>query len=198
MGVKAGTDRAVQAYSGPSSFATDLKVHMSTTLSTASLPVFIQFLGNLRHLLTKAQADVAARGYDEQALVQYRLSPDMLPFKNQIFIACDAAKLCAARITGLDAPKYDNVENTLAELITRVDNTVAWLQTVPAGALDGLEAKVITFPVGKTGSRTMTAEAYVKTWALPNLFFHITTAYNILRHNGVAIGKVDFLAGAAA
>ena len=171
---------------------------MSTTLSTASLPVFIQFLGNLRHLLTKAQADVAARGYDEQALVQYRLSPDMLPFKNQIFIACDAAKLCAARITGLDAPKYDNVENTLAELITRVDNTVAWLKTVPAGALDGLEAKVITFPVGKTGSRTMTAEAYVKTWALPNLFFHITTAYNILRHNGVAIGKVDFLAGAAA
>jgi hypothetical protein len=66
---------------------------MSTTLSNASLPVFIQFLGNLRHLLTKAQADVAARGYDEQALVQYRLSPDMLPFKNQIFIACDAAKL---------------------------------------------------------------------------------------------------------
>ena len=171
---------------------------MSTTLSTASLPVFLQFLGNLRHLLTKAQADVAARGYDEQALVQYRLSPDMLPFKNQIFVACDAAKLCAARISGLDAPKYDNVENTLAELITRVDNTVAWLKTVPAGALDGLEANEITFPVGKTGSRTMTAEAYVKTWALPNMFFHITTAYNILRHNGVPVGKFDFLSGAAA
>ena len=71
-------------------------------------------------------------------------------------------------------------------------------ETPYTGALDGLEAKEITFPVGKTGSRTMTAEAYVKTWALPNLFFHITTAYNILRHNGVAIGKVDFLAGAAA
>ena len=169
---------------------------MSTTLSTASLPVFTLFLGNLRHLLTKAQADVAARGYDEQALVQYRLSPDMLPFKNQIFIACDAPKLCVSRITGLDAPKYDNVENTLAELITRVDNTVAWLKTVPAGALDGLEAREITFPVGKTGSRTMTAEAYVKTWALPNLFFHITTAYNILRHNGVEVGKIDYLLGA--
>lgn len=169
---------------------------MPTTLSTASLPVFIKFLGNLRHLLVKAQADVTARSYDEQAIVQYRLAPDMLPFKNQIFIACDAAKLCAARIAGLDAPKYDNVENTLPELITRVDNTVAWLQSVPAAALDGLESKEITFPVGKTGSRTMTADDYVKTWALPNMFFHITTAYNILRHNGLALGKSDFLTGA--
>jgi hypothetical protein len=171
---------------------------MPISLSTASLPVFAKFLGNLRHILSKAQADVAARGYDEQALVQYRLSPDMLPFKTQICIACDAAKLCAARITGLDAPKYDNTENTLAELITRVDNTLAWLKTVPAGALDGLEAKEVSFPVGKTGTRTMSAEDYVKTWALPNLFFHITTAYAILRHNGVALGKTDFLAGAAA
>ncbi len=171
---------------------------MSTTLSSASLPVFIKFLGNLRHLLLKAQADVAARGYDEQALVQYRLSPDMLPFKSQICIACDAAKLCVARIGELDAPKYENTENTLAELITRIDNTVAWIASVPANALDGREAKEVTFPVGKTGSRTMTAEAYVKTWALPNMFFHITTAYNILRHNGVALGKADFLVGAAA
>jgi hypothetical protein len=121
----------------------------------------------------------------------------MLPFKTQICIACDAAKLCAARITGLDAPKYDNTENTLAELITRVDNTLAWLKTVPAGALDGLEAKEVSFPVGKTGTRTMSAEDYVKTWALPNLFFHITTAYAVLRHNGVALGKSDFLVGAA-
>ena len=130
---------------------------MSITLSTASLPVFTRFLGNLRHILTKAQADVEARGYDEQALVQYRLSPDMLPFKTQICIACDAAKLCVSRITGLEAPKYENTENTLAELVTRVDNTLAWLKTVPANALDGLEAKDITFPVGKTGTRTMSA-----------------------------------------
>lgn len=171
---------------------------MSITLSSASLPVFTKFLGNLRHILTKAQADVAARGYDEQALVQYRLAPDMLPFKTQICIACDAAKLCAARISGLEAPKYENTENTLAELIVRIDNTVAWLQTVPAGAIDGQEATEITFPVGKAGTRTMSAEDYLKTWALPNMFFHITTAYAILRHNGVALGKSDFLAGAAA
>jgi hypothetical protein len=168
------------------------------TLSSASLPVFIQFLGNLRHLLAKAQADVAARGYDEQALVQYRLAPDMLPFKTQICIACDAAKLCVARIGGLDAPKYENTENTLAELVQRVDNTVAWLKTVPASALDGLEDKEVTFPVGKTGTRTLTGQAYVMTWALPNVFFHVTTAYTILRHNGVVIGKSDYLVGPAA
>jgi hypothetical protein len=167
-------------------------------LSSVSLPVFVQFLCNLRHLLVKAQADVAARGYDEQALVQYRLAPDMLPFKTQICIACDAAKLCVARIGGLDAPKYDNTENTLAELVQRVDNTVAWLKTVPATALDGLEDKEVTFPVGKTGTRTLTGQAYVMTWALPNVFFHITAAYTILRHNGVVIGKSDYLVGPAA
>ena len=171
---------------------------MSITLHSASVPVFVQFLGNLRHLLAKAQADVAARGYDEQALVQYRLAPDMLPFKTQICIACDAAKLCAARISGLEAPKYENTENTLAELIARIDNTVAWLKTVPASALDGQEDKEVTFPVGKTATRTMTAQAYLTTWALPNMYFHITTAYNILRHNGVVIGKSDYLVGPAA
>jgi len=171
---------------------------MPITLHAASVPVFVQFLGNLRHLLVKAQADVAARGYDEQALVQYRLAPDMLPFKTQICIACDAAKLCAARIGGLEAPKYDNTENTLAELIDRIDNTMAWLQTVPASAIDGQEDKPITFPVGKTATKTLSAEAYLKTWALPNVFFHITTAYAILRHNGVVLGKADYLVGAAA
>ena len=169
---------------------------MSITLSSASLPVFNLFLGNLRHILTKAQADVAARGYDEQALVQFRLAPDMLPFKTQICIACDAAKLCAARIGGLEAPKYENTENTLAELIGRIDKTVAWLQTVPAQALDGKESQAITFPVGKDRTRTLSAEDYLKTWALPNMFFHVTTAYAILRHNGVVVGKIDYLVGA--
>ncbi len=168
------------------------------SLHSSSVPVFLRFLGNLRHLLTKAQADVAARNYDEQALVQYRLAPDMLPFKAQIFIACDAAKLCAARISGLEAPKYDNTENTLAELIGRIDNTVAWLKTVPADALDGLESKEVTIPIGKDRTRTMRAEDYLMTWALPNMYFHITTAYAILRHNGVALGKADYLSGADA
>ena len=171
---------------------------MSISLSSASLPVFIKYLGNLRHIVIKAQADVSTRGYDEQALVQYRMAPDMLPFKTQICIACDAAKLCVARISGQEAPKYENTENTLAELIKRIDNTVAWLQSVPAVSLDGLEAKVVSLPAGKDRTVTFTAEDYLKTWALPNMFFHITTAYNILRHNGVQMGKSDYLTGAVA
>ena len=169
---------------------------MSITLSSASLPVFNRFLGNVRHVLIKAQADVAARGYDEQALVQYRLAPDMLPFKTQICIACDSAKLCAARIGGLEAPKYENTENTLAELIQRIENTLSWLQTVPASAIDGHDSKDITFPAGKNRTRTLSAEEYLKTWALPNMYFHVTTAYVILRHNGVVLGKADYLLGA--
>jgi hypothetical protein len=169
---------------------------MSITLSSASLPVFKRALGNLRHILLKAQTDVATRGYDEQALILFRLAPDMLPFKAQVCIACDAAKLCAARISGIEAPRYENSETTLAELISRIDKTVAWLQTVPAETIDGQESREITFPVGKDRTRTLSAEDYLKTWTLPNMFFHITTAYAILRHNGVALGKSDYLMGA--
>ena len=168
---------------------------MSLSLSSASLPVFQQFLGNLRHVLAKAQADVTAKGYDEQALVQFRLYPDMLPLKVQVCIACDAAKLCAARISGMEAPKYDNTENTLAELIERINKTLEWLQSVPTTALDGKEDQDITFPVGASATRTLSAQAYLTTWALPNMFFHITTTYAMLRHNGVALGKIDYLVG---
>ncbi len=170
---------------------------MAITLFSASVPVFIQYLGNLRHLIQKAQDDALARQYDEQALVDFRLAPDMFPFRVQICIACDAAKLCVSRISGLDAPKYENTENTLAELISRIDKTVDWLHTVPANRIEGQDLKEITFTAGKGTTRTMLAEDYVKTWALPNMFFHITTAYSILRHNGVELGKIDYLLGAS-
>lgn len=169
---------------------------MAITLYSASVPVFIRYLGNLRHLIQKAQEDVLERQYDEQALVDFRLAPDMFPFRVQICIACDVAKLCASRISGLDAPKYENTENTLADLIGRIDKTVDWLHTVAAERIDGQELKDITFTAGKGTTRTMQAEAYVKTWALPNMFFHITIAYAILRHNGVDLGKIDYLLGA--
>ncbi len=170
---------------------------MSITLSSASLPVFRNALTHLHHLLEKARADATARGYDPQVLVAYRLAPDMLPFKSQIFIACDAAKLCAARLSGLEAPKFDDTENTLEELQARIQKTIDWIATVPASAVDGQEAREITFPVGKTATRTMLGEDYLKSWALPNMFFHITTAYVILRHNGVPLGKRDYLMGSA-
>lgn len=171
---------------------------MSITLSSASLPVFSSVLGNLHHLLEKARADAASRGYDPQVLVAYRLAPDMLPFKSQVFIACDAAKLCVARLGGLEAPKFDDTENTLDALQERIQKTLDWLATVPASAIDGQEAREVTFPVGKTATRTLLGEAYLQTWALPNLFFHVSMAYAILRHNGVPLGKRDYLMGAAA
>lgn len=171
---------------------------MSITLSSASLPVFQTALSNLLHCLNKAEANAAARGFDANVFVQSRLAPDMLPFAAQIRIACDAAKNGTARLAGIEAPKFDDNETTFAELQARIVKTLDWLATVPASAIDGREAAEITFPVGREKTRTMAGEAYLKHWALPNLFFHVTTAYALLRHNGVDLGKADYLAGAQA
>ncbi len=169
---------------------------MSISMSSASVPVFQHMLGNLKHFLDKAQAHAEARKFDPSALTQYRLAPDMLPFTRQVLIACDAAKLGVARIGGLEAPRFEDTETTLPELKARIDKTLDWLATVKPEQLDGTEAKDVTFPVGRDGStRTMKAEAFLKHWVLPNFFFHVTTAYAILRHNGVELGKADYLRG---
>ena len=128
-------------------------------------------------------------------LLQYRLAPDMLPFTRQVLIACDAAKNGVARISGLEAPRFEDSEASFPELQQRIRKTLDYLATVPASALDGTEDKEITFPAGRDKTRTMKAEAYLKQWALPNFFFHITMAYAILRHNGVELGKSDYLLG---
>lgn len=174
------------------------KFVMSLSMSSASLPVFTLMLRNLSHMLDKAQHFVDAKGCDPLALTQYRLAPDMLPFARQILIACDAAKNGIARLSGVEAPKFADEEQTLAELKVRIAKTLAYLATVPAESLNGTEDKAITFPVGKDAVRTMQGQAYLTQWVLPNLFFHITTAYNILRHNGVDLGKRDYLLGATA
>jgi uncharacterized protein len=169
---------------------------MAISMYTASVPVFLHMLRNLVHLLEKGEANAQARKFDPAVLATSRLAPDMLPFTRQVLIACDAAKLCAARISGVEAPKFEDTETTFGELKERIRKTLAYLETVPASALDGTEDKEITFPVGRETKRTMTAQAYLTTWALPNFFFHVTTAYAILRHNGVDLGKSDYLAGA--
>jgi len=171
---------------------------MPISMSSASLPIFKAMLGNLSHILDKAQAHAQARKFDPSALTGFRLAPDMLPFTRQITIACDAAKIGVARISGLEAPKFEDTETTFEELKARIQKTLDWLATVPADKLDGSEDKDITFPVGRDATRTMKAEAYLKHWVLPNFFFHVTTAYAILRHNGVELGKADYLAGARA
>ncbi|APW42512.1 DUF1993 domain-containing protein [Rhodoferax saidenbachensis] len=168
---------------------------MSISMSSASVPVFTHMLGNLSHLLDKAQTYIDEKGCDPVALTQFRLAPDMLPFTGQILIACDAAKNGVARISGVEAPKFADTEQTIAELKARIQKTRDYLATVPAAALDGTEDKDITFPVGRERTRTMKAEDYLKLWVLPNMFFHITTAYAILRHNGVPVGKQDYLVG---
>lgn len=171
---------------------------MPISMSTASLPVFKSMLRNLSHILSKAEAHAEARKFDPAVLLQFRLAPDMLPFTRQILIACDAAKNGMARISGVEAPKFEDNESTFPELKARIQKTLDYLEAVPAQSVDGTEDKDITFPVGRDKTRTMKAEAYLKHWTLPNFFFHITTAYAILRHNGVELGKADYLAGAGA
>ena len=170
---------------------------MSISMSSASMPVCKTMLSNLDHMLDKMQAFIDEKKCEPGALLNYRMAPDMLPFTRQVQIACDAAKNGVARLSGVEAPKIEDTESTLAELKGRIKKTLDYLASVPADKLDGTEAKEITFPVGKDATRTMTAEAYLKHWMLPNVFFHVTTAYLILRHNGVTLGKRDYLVGAA-
>jgi hypothetical protein len=165
---------------------------------SASVPVFQTLLGNLSHFLDKAQADADTRKYDPSVLLQYRLAPDMLPFTRQVLIACDGAKLGVARLAGVEAPKFDDTESTLPELKERIRKTMDFLATVTADQIDGTEDKDVTFPVGRENTRTMKGEAYMKHWVTPNVYFHVTTAYAILRHNGVQLGKTDYLLGAKA
>lgn len=171
---------------------------MPLSMYTASVPVFQHMLRNLLHILDKGEASAQARKIDPAVLVNDRLAPDMLPFTRQILIACDAAKLGVARISGLEAPKFEDNEASFAELKARIQKTLDWLATVPASALDGTEDKDVTFPVGREATRTMKGQAYLLTWALPNFFFHVTTAYAILRHDGVDLGKRDYLTGGQA
>ena len=168
---------------------------MSISMSSASQPLFTSMLRNLIHILDKGAAHAEARKFDPANLLTYRLAPDMLPLTTQVQIACDAAKLAVARISGVDAPKFEDNEASFADLKARIQKTIDWIDTVPADRLDGTEENDLTIPVGRQATRVMKAEAYLKHWALPNFFFHVTTAYTILRHNGVQLGKADYLAG---
>jgi uncharacterized protein len=171
---------------------------MTISMSSASLPVFKAMLGNLSHILDKGQAHAEAKKFDPAVLLQFRLAPDMLPFTRQILIACDGPKNGMARISGVEAPKFEDNEATFPELKARIQKTLDYLNSVPNEKVDGTEDKDITFPIGRDKTRTMKAEAYLKHWVLPNFYFHVTMAYAILRHNGVELGKADYLAGAKA
>ena len=169
---------------------------MTISMSSASVPVFKTMLANLDHFLDKGAAFAEARKFDPANLLNYRLAPDMLPFTRQVLIACDSAKNGMARIAGIEPPKFEDNEASFPELKARIRKTLDFLSSVPREKLDGTEDKDVTFPIGRDNTRTMKAEAYLKHHVLPNFYFHVTMAYAILRHNGVELGKADYLAGA--
>ena len=158
----------------------------------ASLPVFVRTLTNLKAILAKAAAHAESRKLDPLVLTGARLYPDMFPLARQVQVACDTAKNSAARLAGVEAPKHEDTEKSFAELQARLDKTLAYLRTFEPKQIDGSEERTVKMPSpgGEVGFR---GEDYLLYFALPNLFFHATTAYAILRHNGVEVGKMDFL-----
>ena len=168
---------------------------MAITMHSASVPIFLTMLGNLAKWLDKAVAHAQAKKFDPDTLLTSRLAPDMLSLGKQIQIACDSAKFGVARLAGGEAPKFDDTESTIAELQTRIEATAAYLRSVPADQVDGSEGKPISVPVRGRDPLQFTGEQYLKHFALPNFFFHVTTAYALLRHNGVELGKADYLRG---
>jgi hypothetical protein len=165
---------------------------MKISVPALTVDIFIHTLGNLSAILEKGAGLAAQKKFDSAVLVSSRLAPDMLPLSKQVQIACDTAKKGAARLAGVDAPAFDDNEKTIEELRTRIARTIDYLKTLPASAFDGAEERDIKVPAG---DRTLEFKglSYLQRWVLPNLFFHVTTAYNILRHNGVEIGKRDYL-----
>ena len=165
---------------------------MSITMYSASVPVFVRKLTSVSKWIDKAEAHAAAKKFDPAVFMAARLAPDMLAFPKQIQIACDGAKFCVARLAGVEAPKFDDNEATLAQLKERIAQTLVFIQSVSATQIDGTEDKAISVP-RRDGSMEMKGEAYLSHYAMPNFYFHVTTAYALLRHNGVELGKGDFL-----
>ncbi|HEY9103342.1 DUF1993 domain-containing protein [Chitinimonas sp.] len=165
---------------------------MSLSMYQASIPGFVRTLKNLDAILDKAVACAEARKYDPTVLVGCRLAPDMLPLARQIQIATDGVKGCAARLAGIEVPSYADDEATIAELKARIAKTIAFLESVPADKIEGSEERVVTIKLrGK--DTEFKAVPYLFHFVIPNFYFHVTTAYDILRHNGVEIGKRDYL-----
>ena len=168
---------------------------MTLSMYQASVPVFIQGLTGLGGVIDKAAAHAAERKIDTAALLQARLYPDMFPFARQVQIATDFAKGGAARLAGVDFPAYEDSETSFEELKARVDKTIAFLRTLDAAQIDGSEERDISL-VRRGETSIVKGQAYLLEQAMPNFYFHITTAYAIQRHNGVEVGKRVFLGAA--
>jgi uncharacterized protein len=165
---------------------------MTLSMYQASVPVFIRALGNLAHVLKKGEAHARARNIADETLLQTRLIPDMLPLVKQVQIATDMAKNGAARLAGVDPLKFDDNETTLDELYARIERAIDYMKTFRPEQIDGSEARAIHLKM-RHGELDFEGQAYLLNYVLPNVFFHCTTAYNILREAGSDIGKADFI-----
>ncbi len=166
---------------------------MSVSMHAASVPVFQQMLAALGAVLAKAEAHAAERKIDSAALLQARLFPDMFPLARQVQIACDFATSVSARLAGAEVPAYEGGDQSFAELQQRIAATLAFIGGLDAARFEGSEEREVVLRPGTPKERRIGGQAYLLAYGLPQFFFHVTTAYGLLRHNGVAIGKKDYM-----
>jgi hypothetical protein len=165
---------------------------MKLTMYQASVSAFTRQLNNLAAILEKGAAHAEAKKIDPKVLLSSRLYPDMFPLVRQVQIATDTARAGAARLAAVEVPAQEDNEATFGELVARVRKTISYLETLKAEQFEGSEDRTVTWQT-RSSTKTMQGMPYLQNHLLPNLYFHITTTYNILRHSGVELGKMDFL-----
>ncbi|MEO7400626.1 MAG: DUF1993 domain-containing protein [Polaromonas sp.] len=166
---------------------------MTSPIYTASVPVFRQMLGGLSQVLAKAEAHVTAKNIDPNALLQARLFPDMFPLLRQVQVASDFAKSVSARLAGVEVPKMEDKELSFAELQARIATVLAFIDGLAPAKFDEAATREIVTQAGSPKEKRFSGESYIFNYGLPHFFFHTTTAYAILRHNGVEVGKKDYI-----
>ena len=166
---------------------------MSTTMYSTSIPVFKQMLGSLQTILQKAQAHAAEKKIEDQVFLQARLAPDMFNLIRQVQIAADFAKGVSARLAGVAVPDYQDTENSFEELQTRLSTTIDFISSLDAAQFEDSESREIVLRPGTPKEKKLMGNAYLLSYGLPQFFFHVTTTYAILRHNGIELGKRDYM-----
>lgn len=166
---------------------------MTSAVYTASIPIFKQMLGGLREVLAKAEAHASAKKIDPNALLQARLFPDMFPLLRQVQVATDFAKSVSARLAGVEVPKVEDTEQTFADLQTRIATVLTFIEGLDAARFDDAATREIVTQAGTPKEKRFSGQSYLFNYGLPHFFFHTTTVYAILRHNGVEVGKKDYV-----
>jgi hypothetical protein len=166
---------------------------MTNALYASSIPLFTQMLGGLKSVLAKAEAHAVAKNIDPNALLQARLYPDMFPLLKQVQVATDFAKGVAHRLADVEVPKMEDAELSFADLQVRIDTVLGWMDGLDAAQFEGAATREIVTQAGTPKEKRFTGQSYLVNYGLPHFFFHTTTAYDILRHNGVEVGKRDYI-----